>query len=190
MGKFVTQKFLLILLLIEDIANWVLFTLSKTCYIQANLSEKFNFREDEHCFPQISPWFDASQYAKSTIGTQAGAGWMISRRHNWSLRSFIDWLVATIILQTPDPFPKSFISRTGWNNQMYRTMNTKNLSILLLSTCSGQFSTKAKIFSVNLVQKSFSGSSAIINLLKGNLQTIKTHYGMTKISIRKLDCSL
>ena len=48
-----------------------------------------------HCSPRIFPWCGGNQYAYCTIGTRIGASWLVLRRNICSLRSFIDWLVAT-----------------------------------------------------------------------------------------------
>ena len=80
-----------------------------------------------------------------------------------------------VIVQTPDPFRQNLISRTGWNNQKFWKMNTKNLSTVQVfqsfcHNCKNLFLQPCPIdFSRFLCE-------CILNLLKGNLQSIKRHH--------------
>ena len=78
------------------------------------------------------------------------------------------------IVQTPDPFPENFISRTGWNTQTFWTINTQNFSNLQVFQ---SFSHKCKKLFIQFCPKEFTRflRECIINLLKGNLQSIKRH---------------
>ena len=80
-----------------------------------------------------------------------------------------------VIVQTPDPFPKTFITRTGWNVPKFWTMNTQNLSTLQLFQ---SFSHKSKNLFLQSCPKEFIRflCECIINLLKGNLQNIMRHH--------------
>ena len=72
-------------------------------------------------------------------------------------------------------FPQNFIARTVWNNRKLWTMNTKNLSTLQVFQ---SFSHKCKNLFLQSCPKEFVLflCKCIINLLKGNLQSIKRHH--------------
>ena len=80
-----------------------------------------------------------------------------------------------VIVQTPDPFPQKFISRSSWCSKKNWTMNTQNLSTLQVFE---SFSHKCR----NLFLRSCPKElilflcECIINPLKGNLQSIKRHH--------------
>ena len=76
---------------------------------------------------------------------------------------------------TADPFPQNFISRTGWNNQKIWTMNTKNPSFLQVFQ---SFSHNCKNHFLRSCPKNFIRflCECMINLLKGNLQSIERHH--------------
>ena len=80
-----------------------------------------------------------------------------------------------VIVQTPDPFPQKFISQTGRNSQKFWTMNTQNLCTLHVFQ---SFSHKCKNLFLQSCPKEFIRflCGCIINLLKGNLQSIKRHH--------------
>ena len=80
-----------------------------------------------------------------------------------------------VIVQTPDPFPQNFIFLTGWNSQSFRTMNTQNLSTLHVIQ---SFSHKCKSLFLQSCPKKLIRllCECMINLLKGNLQSIKRHH--------------
>ena len=80
-----------------------------------------------------------------------------------------------VIVQTPDPFPQNFKSRTGWNSRKLWTMNTQNLSTLQMFHW---FSHKFKNLSLQSRPKEFIRflCECIKNLLEGNLQSIKRHH--------------
>ena len=46
------------------------------------------------------------------------------------LNSGLEQTIVYVTVQTADPFPRSFISWTGWNNQKFWTTNAQNLSAL------------------------------------------------------------
>ena len=79
-----------------------------------------------------------------------------------------------VIVQTPDPIPQKFISRTDWNSQKFWTMKTQNLSTLQVFQ---SFSHECKSLFLQSCPKEFFRflCECIINLLKGNLQSIKRH---------------
>ena len=80
-----------------------------------------------------------------------------------------------VIVQTPDPFPRSFISLTGWNSQQFLTINTQKLSILQEFQ---SFSHKCKSLFFLSCPKDFIRflCECKINLLKGNLQSIRRNH--------------
>ena len=80
-----------------------------------------------------------------------------------------------VIVQTPDPFPQIFISRTDWNSQKFWTMNTQNPSTLHVFQ---SFSQKCKSLFLQSCPKEFIRflCECILNLLKGNQQNIKRHH--------------
>ena len=80
-----------------------------------------------------------------------------------------------IIVQTLDPFLQNFMSRTGWNSQKVWTLNTQNISTLQVFQ---SFSHKYKNLFLQSRPKKFIRflCECIINLLKGNLQSIKRHH--------------
>ena len=83
--------------------------------------------------------------------------------------------IGYVIVQTPDPFPQIFISRTDWNSQNFWTMNTQNLSTLQMFQ---SFSRKCKCLFLQSCPKEFIRfpCECIINLLRGNLQSIKRRH--------------
>ena len=82
-----------------------------------------------------------------------------------------------VIVQTPDPFPQTFISRTDWNSQKFWTMNTQNFSIPQVFQ---SFSHKCKSLFLQSCAKEFIRflCEFIVNLLKGNLQSMKRHHAV------------
>ena len=113
-----------------------------------------------HCSFQVYPWCDASQYAKCTIGTRIRASWLLSRSNICSLRSFTDWLVATLrrsitllykhrihSLKFSYLGPAETVKNCGrWTNK-----------VSLHSKCFYRFPTNAKNFSLSLAQNSLCG---------------------------------
>ena len=177
---FAFQKRSLILLLLEEIVDWAIFILSKACFIKANLGETWSSRT-RTLFSSNLPvtWCKSACLVHSRnsddsyligIGTQrmyhTGICWLKCR-----LEQTIDY----VIVQTPDPFPQSFISRAVWNNQNFWMMNTQNLSTfqvfqlishkcnsLLLQSCPKEF---LWVF-----------FDCMVNVLKGDLQSIKRYH--------------
>ena len=80
-----------------------------------------------------------------------------------------------IIVQTPDPFPQFFSSRTSWNSQNFWTMNTQNLSTLQVFQ---SFSHKCKNLFLQSCPKDFAQFLCewILNLLNGNVHSIKRQH--------------
>ena len=80
-----------------------------------------------------------------------------------------------VIVQTPDPIPRNFISRTGRSSQKISTMNTQNLFTLQVFQ---SISHKCKNLFLQSCTKEFVRFlyKCIINLLKGNLQSIKRRH--------------
>ena len=135
------------------------------------------------------------EWSQCTIGTLIRAFWLILRRNICFLWSLIDWIVATnqtiayVFVQTPVQFPRIFMTRNGWNNQIFLTISTQTCSS---PKCSNRSSTNAKTFSFSRAWKSFQGfmfiCQCIVSLHKRNLQSIK--YIMWQNFITKLDCCL
>ena len=96
--------------------------------------------------------------------------------------------IGYVIVQTPDPFPQNFISRTDWNSQNFWTMNTQNLSTLRMFQ---SFSRKCKCLFLQSCPKEFIQfrCECILNLLRGNLQSIKRRH-VTKFQIESRLLSL
>ena len=84
-------------------------------------------------------------------------------------------IIDYVIVQTPDPIPQKFISRNKWSSQNFWTMNTQNLSTLQVFQ---SFSHECKSLFLQSCPKEFIRflCECIINLLKGNLQSIKRHH--------------
>ena len=80
-----------------------------------------------------------------------------------------------VIVQTPDQFPQNFISRHDWNSRKFWPMNTQNLSTLQVFQ---SFSHKCKSLFPQSCPKGFIRflCECIINLLKGNMQSIKRRH--------------
>ena len=80
-----------------------------------------------------------------------------------------------VIVQTPDPFPQSFISRTGWNIGKFWTTKTKKFSTRQVMQ---SFSHKCNNLFLQSCPKALILflCDFVINLLKGNLQSIKRHH--------------
>ena len=92
--------------------------------------------------------------------------------------------IAYVIVQTTDPFPQSSISRIHWNNQSFWTMNSQNLSTLQVFQ---SFSHKWKSLFLQSCPEEFIRflCECIVNLLKGNLLSMKRH-NFTKFQKKSL----
>ena len=93
------QKHLPIWLLLEDIVDWVLFTLSTTCFIKANLGETLSSKA-RISFSSNLPvtWWRSARSVHSWAS--ARASWLVSRRNVCTQRPFVDWPVASNRLST------------------------------------------------------------------------------------------
>ena len=80
-----------------------------------------------------------------------------------------------VFVQTSDPFPQNFISRTDRNIKKFWTMNTQNLSTLQVFQ---SVSHKCRSLFLWSCPKEFVRflCECIINLLKRNLQSLKRHH--------------
>ena len=80
-----------------------------------------------------------------------------------------------VIVQTPDPLSQNFKSRTDWNSQKFWTMNTQNPSTLQVFQ---SFSHRCRSLFLQSRSKEFIRflCECMINLLKGNLQSMKRHH--------------
>ena len=136
-----------------------------TIYIQHNLFHQSKLGRDVELQNTHIVLFKSPRDVRqaTTISTQLSLGSELVDWHRdaTSVPLVICWLICRhaqtidyVIVQTPDPFPQNFISRTGWNGQKFWTMNTQNLSILQVFQ---SFSHKCKVFPFNLAQKSLAG---------------------------------
>ena len=92
--RFAYLKRLLILLLLEDIVDWVLFNLSTTCLIKTSLGETLSSKARTLFFSIFSLlWCEI--LSSGTTGSRIKTNWLVSRPNICSQRSFIPWLVAT-----------------------------------------------------------------------------------------------
>ena len=83
--------------------------------------------------------------------------------------------IAHVIVPTPDPFAQNFKSWTGWNRQKFWTMNAQYFSTLQVLQ---PFSHKCENIFLQSCPKEFIRflCENIINLLKRNQQSIKSHH--------------
>ena len=144
------------LLLLADIVDWILFTLSTTCFIKGNLGETLSSRTRILLFSRL-PCFDANQYAQCRIGTQIRASLLGSRCNICSLRSFTHWIIATnrrsitlLYKHRIHPF-QNFCHGPA---ETMKTFGRGKHKISLISKCSNHFPTKSKFFPVSLARKS------------------------------------
>ena len=178
--RFAIQKHLLILLLPADIVDWVLFTLSTTCFIKANLGETLSSRTPTLFFSSLPVmWCQSGRLVHNWDSDQS---WLTGIETQHLFPTINHWLTCRhaqtidyVIVQTPDAFTQNFICRTGWNTQQYWTMNTKNLSNLevfqsLSHKCKNVFLQPCPKECIRFL------CECIINLLEGNLQSITRHH--------------
>ena len=92
--KFCIWKVLLVLLLLEDIMDWVIAALGRFGFTKTSVGESWH-QKHAHFSLQTSFWCDASYYAYRTVGELFRASWLVTRRNIGSLKSFFDRLVAT-----------------------------------------------------------------------------------------------
>ena len=160
--------------MLEDILDWVLFTSSTTCFIKADLVETLSSRT-RILFTSNVPvmWCKSARLVHNWDSDQS---WLIGIETQHLFPSVIYWLpcrhaqlIDHNIVQTPDPFPRSFVSWTSWNKQSFRTMNTHNLSNLKVFQ---SFSLKCKILFLQSWPKEFL-RECIVYPLKENLLSIK-----------------
>ena len=162
MKRFAIQKRSLILLLLEDIVDWALFTVSKTCFIKANLGETLSSRTPI-LFSSNLPvtWCKSARLVHCWVSDQ---GYLvgIETQHRYPTvicsvsvapnRRSVKLLHKHRIhsLKVLYPVPAGTIKTFGrWTHK-----------VSLLSKCPNHFPTNAKSFSFSLTQKSLSGSSA------------------------------
>ena len=178
--KFAIQKRLLFLLLLEDIVDWALFTLSTTCLIKANMSETLSSKT-RTLFSSNLPvtWCNSVRLVHSWVSDQScliGNETQrlyptVSLRLNCWREQTIDY----VIVQTLDPFLQSFISETNRNSQNFWTMNRQNFSNLQVFQ---SFSRKCKSLFLQSCPKEFIRflCECLVIFLKGNLQSIKRQH--------------
>ena len=161
MKKIAIWKRLLIMLRLEDIAGWELITLSTTCFNKANLGDKLSSKIRTRFSSNLTSILCESVRLVHNWESNQSFLTSIETQHLFLMVFF--WLICChqqtidyVIVQTPDSFSRKVVIRTGWNNKR-NWRRTEEIS--LLSKCSIQFPTNAKIFSCNLAQKNLSGFS-------------------------------
>ena len=153
MKRFAIQKHLLKLLLLADIMDWVLFTLSTTCFSKANLGEALSSRTRTLFF-----WSPTVMWCKSVDWIRAS--WLVSRRNICSLRSFFVWLVAkhrrwiTLLYKHLIIYLKKLYAGP---TETVKTFGRWTHKISLFSKCSNRFPTNGKVFFSSLAQKNLFG---------------------------------
>ena len=167
------------MLLLDKTVDWVLSTSSTTCSIKANLGEVFSSETRILFFSNLPvTWCKSLRLVHSQVLDQS---WLIGIGRQHLYPTVICWLICRleqimdyVIVQTPDPFPQRFISRTDWNSQNFWTMNTKTLS---LPQVFQSFSEKCKSHLLQSCGKEFIRflSECIVNLLEGNRRSRKRH---------------
>ena len=177
--KNAVQKRLLILLLLEDIVDWVLLTLSITCPVKANLVEMLNSRTPIFCF-SILPvmWCKTARLLHSWVADQAS--WLLLRRNVCTLRSIVDWLVATDRRKNRLLHKHWFHSSTilcPWTQKAFKSLYDEHKNLFFLHAFQS-FSHKFKNHFLQCCPKEFNWfpCNCVINLLKWNLQNIKGHH--------------
>ena len=174
------QKQLLIVLQLEDIMEWVLFTLSTTCFFTANLGETLSSRTLTLLFSNLPVmWckslglvhsWDLDQNLLTGIETQhlfPTVLYWLTCCHKQTINYFF--------LQTPYPFHQCFAYRTVWNSQKFCKMDTQNLpNFQVFQT----FSHKCKSLFLQSCPKEFIRllCEYIVNPPKGSLQSIRRHH--------------
>ena len=185
------QERLLILLPLENTVNW-------TILIKHNLFHWSKLWRDVElqnvqivCFKTPRDVMQVSTLSESVgLGSEL-IGWYseaisVPYDHYWLIcrhEETIDY----VFVQTPDPFPQSFKSRTGWNIQNFWTMNTENLFNLQMFQ---SFPHKSKTLFFHSCPKELMRiiCDCIVTLLQGKLQGIKKD-NTWQNSKTKLQCS-
>ena len=112
------------------------------------------------CSLLSSPWRNTGNYPWRTVGPWFIASWLVSRCNVSSLWSFVDWFVATPTRSITLLYKRrihSFKILYPGPAETVRVSGRWIHKISLLSKCSNQFPTNAKISSFSLAQKSLSG---------------------------------
>ena len=180
MKSFAIQKRLLMLLLLQDIVDWALVTLSTTFFVKANVDEMLSSKT-RTLFRSNVPmtWWKTVRLVHSCFSDQSSLiGIGTQRRFATAIyRLICRSLQATdyVIAQTPGSFPHSFISPTGWNSPKFCTMNTQNVPTLQVFQ-SFSHNCKSLFFQSCLKELIRFLCESILNLLKRNLQSIKRHH--------------
>ena len=162
--KLAPEQQLLILLMLEDNADWVLLTLSTTFSLQNVFDTWVSCSAPKHAYrsPHFFLGCDASGNAQCPTVTWTRASWMVSRRNICSLGSYVGWLV-TIKRQhyffklTLDPLLQKIVARTSWTFKIFWQWAQR---ICLFFKCFNHFPTNAEVFSFNFAQKCLPGFSA------------------------------
>ena len=159
---FAIEKQLLILLTVEEIVNWELFTLSGTCFIKANLGETLSSRTHTLFSSNLTvTWCKSARLVHSWVSDWS---WVVGIETQLLYPTVIYWMACRleqtndhVTVQTADQFPEGFVSPTPWNSHNFWTKNTQKVSTVQLFQ---SFSRKSKFFSFRLARKSLTGSSA------------------------------
>ena len=130
------QSIFLILLLLENIVGWVLFTLSTTCFIEAVLG-----RDVEHQNTHIVLFKSAGELMQiGRLSAQLALGLEIVDWYRDATSVPYGHFLIDLSPRTHDLLryctntgsipSKFFLSWTGWNSHNFYTMDTQNLSTL------------------------------------------------------------
>ena len=175
--KFAIQKLLLILLLLADIVNLVLITLSTTCFIKARLGETLSSRTRTLFFSSLPVmwcksvrWVHKWDTDKSKLtGIEA----------QYLFPTVIYWLncrhaqtIDYVIVQTPDSFPQNLHPGPAQTVKIFERWTYK---VSLLSNGFNHFPANGKSLFLQSCPEEFVRfiCECIIILLKGSLQNFK-----------------
>ena len=182
MKRFAIQMRLLSFLLLEAMVDWALLTTSTIYFITMNLGETLSSKT-RTLFSSNFPvtWCKSARIVNSWDSDQ---NYLTGIETHWQISTSNFWLtirreqtIDYVFVQTLEPFPQSFISRTGSNNQSFRTMNSQNLPTILLQVFQW-FSHKCNklffhFYPIDFIRFLY---ECIVNLFKRNLQSIIRHH--------------
>ena len=151
---------------------------------QSKLGQDFELQNTLNDLSKSHVMWCKSKCLGQNWGAQIRASWLVSRRNVCSLRSFVNWLVTT----NRRSITLLYLQRIHFLKNSYRGLaeTVKNFEqwtykFSLLSKCSNYFHTNEKVFSFSFSPKGFIRfiCDCIVNLLEGNMQSLKRHH-MTK----------
>ena len=177
MKRFAVQKGLLILLLLEDIVDWVLFTLGTSCIYQSRLGQVVELQNTHIVFFK-SPCdvMQVRTLSAQLILRSAPVDWC------WDATSVAyGHLLTDLSSRAYDRL--HYCTNTGsiqsffcpWTLEAFKDYGWWTHNIAILSKCSNHFRKSAKVFAFCVYPKKFVRfvCDCLRNLLKGSLQTLK-----------------